>query len=117
MPAFPWRFSPEQATDVFDFSVWAPHAEQVDLLHLGVRHTLLAGPGGWWSLPDHKAQPGDRYRFSIDSGPPRPDPRSAWQPEGVHGASALVDHADYPWRDSLWHGVHLPGALLYEIHV
>ena len=33
---------------------------------------------------------GQRYAFRLDGGPERPDPCSLWQPEGVHGPSAVV---------------------------
>ena len=61
--------------------------------------TTLAGPcsawradaGGWWQVEVAEAGPGTDYAFSIDGGDPLPDPRSAWQPHGVHGASRVFD--------------------------
>src|SRR6202035_3187454 len=53
----------------------------------------------------------------LDGGPPRPDPRSAFQPGGIHGPSRVVDHSAFAWRDSGWRGVPLPGSVLYECHV
>ena len=73
--------------------------------------------GGWWSARVADAAPGDTYAFRIDGGPPRPDPRSASQPDGVHGPSQLVDHEAFPWTDGGWRGVPLSGAVLYECHV
>jgi maltooligosyltrehalose trehalohydrolase len=63
--------------------------------------------------------PGDDYAFSVDGGPPRPDPRSAHQPYGVHGPSRVVDHDAFAWSDAdrAWRGFHLPSAVLYELHV
>ncbi|MGE5763445.1 MAG: malto-oligosyltrehalose trehalohydrolase, partial [Mycobacterium leprae] len=40
-----------------------------------------------------------------------------WQPFGVHGPSRVVDHDAYPWRDTHWRGIPLPGAVVYELHV
>ena len=72
---------------------------------------------GWWETEIEEAGAGTRYAFSVDRGPLRPDPRSASQPEGVDGASAVVDHAAFPWTDAHWRGVPLPGAVLYEMHI
>ncbi len=47
--------------------------------------------GGWWTRA--AAGPGHRLRVQLDGGPPRPDPRSAFQPEGIDGPSGVVDHA------------------------
>ena len=43
-------------------------------------------------------------RFSLDGGRPLPDPRSAWQPAGVHGPSRVFDPARYAWGDAGWRG-------------
>jgi maltooligosyltrehalose trehalohydrolase len=73
--------------------------------------------GGWWagSWPDVIA--GMDYRFALDGGPPLPDPRSPWQPAGVHGPSRLVDHATVDWTDAGWHPGPLRDAVIYELHV
>jgi maltooligosyltrehalose trehalohydrolase len=85
----------------------------------GVRHRMSAcdGDGGWYEAAVDDAGPGTRYMFSVDGGPPRPDPRSASQPDGVDGASEVVDHAAFEWTDDGWRGVHLPTAVVYELHV
>ncbi len=104
--------------------VWAPNAERVEIV-LGVgddpsalaRRPLDDAGGGWWTgrWPDVVA--GTDYRFSLDGGPPLPDPRSAWQPHGVHGPSRLVDHAAFPWTDADWRPGPLADAVIYELHV
>ncbi len=101
------------------FRVWAPRARRVDLvLRSDVRH-VLNGPDelGWFSV-EVEAAPGDDYAYSLDGGDPRPDPRSPWQPEGVHGPSRLVDHSAFAWTDDGWDGgVPLAEAVVYELHV
>jgi maltooligosyltrehalose trehalohydrolase len=72
---------------------------------------------GWWRLEVDQAGPGWRYAFSRDGGPARPDPRSPAQPDGVDGWSEVVDHRAYGWGDRGWKGFHLPGSVLYELHV
>ena len=102
---------------MYEFRVWAPKAERVDLV-LGDEHQpMTPGHRGWWSLAVESAGPGTRYGYSLDGGPPRPDPRSPFQPDGVHGLSEVVDHAQYRWNDTGWRGVPLPGAVLYELHI
>jgi maltooligosyltrehalose trehalohydrolase len=59
---------------------------------------------------------GARYAFSLDGGPARPDPRSAYQPDGIDGASATVDHSSYVWQDTAWRGLPIEGAVIYELH-
>jgi maltooligosyltrehalose trehalohydrolase len=103
------------------FRVWAPRARRVDLVLRGGdgRHPL-DGPDeqGWFSADVDGAGPGDDYAYSLDGGDPRPDPRSPWQPHGVHGPSRLLDHSAFPWTDRGWQGgVPLAQAVVYELHV
>jgi maltooligosyltrehalose trehalohydrolase len=105
-----------------EFRVWAPHPGGVELVLGGQRGPTQRRPmrraaGGWWVSSVSEAGPGTDYAFSLDGGPPRPDPRSAWQPEGIHGPSRVVDQAGFAWTDSAWRGVALPGSVLYECHI
>jgi maltooligosyltrehalose trehalohydrolase len=80
----------------------------------------MAGPDerGWYEADVPGAGPGDDYGYSLDGGEPRPDPRSPWQPHGVHGLSRLVDHGAFRWTDGGWDGgVPLAEAVIYELHV
>lgn len=95
-------------------SVWAPTAERVDLICEDRRTPLRKCASGWWQ-PEIRTH-GD-YQFSLDGGPPRPDPRSAWQPEGVSGPSRAVDHGSYAWMDDGFQPRPLSSAVLYELHV
>lgn len=103
-------------------SVWAPRAQAVTL-HLpasddaGSRTVALrAGDGGWW-VPDEDLPHGTDYAFALDGGDPRPDPRSPWQPDGVHGASRVFDASRHAWSDAGWAGRDVRGAVVYELHV
>ncbi|HUF32661.1 MAG TPA: malto-oligosyltrehalose trehalohydrolase [Acidimicrobiales bacterium] len=98
------------------FRVWAPSADRVDLDLGGHRVAMEAGERGWWTVEVADAEAGADYGFCLDGSDPLPDPRSSWQPEGVHGPSRLVDHA-FAWTDQSWTGLHLPAAVLYELHV
>ncbi|MGA4838941.1 malto-oligosyltrehalose trehalohydrolase [Streptomyces sp. G45] len=102
------------------FEVWAPQAERVDLAVRdgGERRVPLArdaGRDGWWA-GGAEAEHGTRYGFSLDGGPVLPDPRSARQPDGPDGLSAVVEHGRFAWR-APWAGRGLRGAVLYELHI
>jgi maltooligosyltrehalose trehalohydrolase len=73
--------------------------------------------GGWWSAAVEEAGPGTDYRYSVDGGDPRPDPRSAWQPGGVHGPSRVFDATAHQWQDGAWPGRDVLGGLFYELHL
>jgi maltooligosyltrehalose trehalohydrolase len=102
---------------VHEFRVWAPRPGALEVVVDGEPHPMTPAGGGWWSAAVAGAGPGTRYAFCLDGGPPRPDPRSASQPEGVHGPSEVVDHGTFPWSDQAWRGVPLAGSVLYELHV
>ncbi len=98
--------------------VWAPDAETVSLVLAERELDLTAGDGGWWQVDDPDVVAGTDYGFRVDrSETVLPDPRSAWQPGGVHGRSRVVDHGAYAWADDAWHGRPLAGSVLYELHV
>lgn len=118
------------------FEVWAPHASVVEL---EVRRsgeaedgTICFGPAethrleravdaraelDTWSATVEGIGHRDRYRFRLDGGEWLPDPASRWQPEGVHGPSAVFDESVVRWHDADWPGVELDGAVIYELHV
>jgi len=97
-----------------DFRVWAPQAQRMTLQLDGERHPMEAAGGGWWRATGD----GRDYGFLIDDAEtPRPDPRSRWQPDGVHGLSRVFDPAEYHWQDGAWTGRQLAGAVIYELHV
>src|SRR5690348_2421284 len=100
-----------------EFRVWAPHPKRVEAVLGKRRLPMRPAGGGWWTCRADRAGPGSDYAFSLDGGPPRPDPRSAFQPRGVHGRSRVVDHTAFGWHDSGWRGVPLAGSVLYECHV
>ena len=77
------------------FQVWAPKAGRVDVVLGDKRMALRPGPReGWWVRDVPAAADGTDYAYSLDGGPPRPDPRSRYQPYGVHGPSRVVEFAD-----------------------
>ncbi|MBW3613026.1 MAG: malto-oligosyltrehalose trehalohydrolase, partial [Chloroflexi bacterium] len=97
-------------------SVWAPIPERVELLVGDDRHAMQRDDGGWWRA-SVELGPGTDYAFSLDGGEPRPDPRSPWQPNGIHAPSRTVDHQDFSWTDAGWSAPPLADAVIYELHV
>lgn len=101
------------------FTVWAPAAEKIEVQINRERIPLEKGRGhGWWVAAVEPAGPGTDYSFVVDGQqPPYPDPRSGWQPNGVHGASRLVDFSAFHWSDTGWQAPPLASAVLYELHI
>ncbi len=99
------------------FEVWAPIARTVDVLIDDARHPLRSSDGGWWKAEVDHAGPGSRYWYEIDGGDPVPDPRSPYQPDGIHGPSCVVDHSAFVWSDEAWQPKPLSSAVIYELHI
>jgi len=83
-----------------ELQIWAPKAHSVEI--------ELDGP---------RLEHGTRYAIRLDGGDPLPDPRSRWQPDGVHGRSAWVDHSRFRWTDAGWSAGELRDQVIYELHV
>jgi maltooligosyltrehalose trehalohydrolase len=102
-----------------EFTVWAPNARRV-AVKLGDRSYPMTGPDdkGMWKASIEQAGPGTDYAFLLDEDPrPYPDPRSQWQPHGVHGASRLYDQKAFSWSDCQWNAPPLDRAVIYELHI
>ncbi len=102
------------------FRLWAPGARQVEI-ELDGPHgerclPMQAQDNGWFELAE-VAAPGSRYRFRPDGELWVPDPASRHNPDGVHGASVVLDPAAYTWGDTDWQGRPWEEAVFYELHV
>lgn len=101
------------------FLLWAPRARRATLRLVGPAFRdvgMRPLPFGYWEADADGVAAGQRYFFRLDDGPDRPDPASRWQPDGVHGPSAVADPA-FAWHDADWHGVPWADLILYELHV
>ena len=103
--------------DLSRMTVWAPNAKTVELLVHGESHSMEREEKGYWTSPPLSLPPGTTCSFRIDGSKPLPDPRSAFQPEGVHGPSEIIDHASFQWTDASFRQVPLKEAVIYELHV
>src|SRR5947209_2373930 len=101
------------------FAVWAPLASRVAVK---VNDSPLPMPGpdeqGWWRLPVNEAGPGSEYGFQVNGEEGIfPDPRSLWQPHGVHGLSRVYDQGAFAWSDAAFQARPLSSAIIYELHI
>ena len=102
------------------FRVWAPAARSVAVHLLDNDRPAIAmepEPFGYYRARVQGVINGTRYRYILDSKKERSDPASHFQPEGVHGPSAVIDHRSFHWSDVEWQGVSLSHLILYELHV
>ncbi len=104
-------------------SVWAPEASAVTCVSREgaagagseARSPMLHAADGWWTGPS--LPQGTDYAFEIDGSGPFPDPRSPWQPHGVHAFSRTFDATGFGWTDGGWSGRDARGAVTYELHI
>jgi len=96
--------------------VWAPAAGSVELVVGAKRSPMRALERGWWHA-DLPPEAGSDYGFALDGGEVLPDPRSGWQPHGVHGMSRRVDPQAFRWSDSGWQAPPLASGVIYELHI
>lgn len=104
------------------FLTWAPFSSRVEVIILdeqggsgqAMPMELLAH--GYHQLVVPEIAAGTRYAFRLDGGEQLPDPASRFQPDGVHGPSAVTDPG-FAWTDQAWKGRPLATYVIYELHV
>ena len=108
------------------FRVWAPKAKKlsVELIKrtddqepVVASHSLERNTSGVFSGTANDCPAGTLYRYKLDGNMGRPDPRSRFQPFGVHGPSQVVDPDSFKWSDGSWAGVAKRDLVIYEMHV
>lgn len=104
------------------FRVWAPGRTRVELVldpqgSAPRRERLAAKGDGMFTGTFDGVAAGDLYMYLLDGDGPYPDPCSRFQPQGVHGPSAVIDPAAFEWSDRHWTGLPLERAVIYELHV
>lgn len=101
------------------FEIWAPFAGRMSVSINGAA-LPMNGPderGRWW-LEVSDSGPGDEYGYWPDDDPrPWPDPRSLWQPNGVHELSRIYDGDAFRWTDAGFQAPPLASGVIYELHV
>ena len=100
-----------------DFKIWAPRTRSMTL-KLKSAELQMRGPDceGWWHLEVAEAVHGTEYGFSIDDDPAvYPDPRSLWQPDGVHEMSRVYDQSAFTWNDAEFEAKPLPQSVILQL--
>jgi maltooligosyltrehalose trehalohydrolase len=83
----------------------------------GERLEMAPRDHGWHEVSLEGEQYGLRYRYALGGGDRElPDPASRWQPEGVHGPSAVAG-APFAWTDDGWNGRPLHEYVVSEVHI
>lgn len=101
------------------FAVWAPQAKRLSARVAG-DDRAMEGPDdrGWWWLNVSEAASGTDYGFLVDDDAKvYPDPRSPWQPNGVHALSRTYDHSNFVWSDAQFQAPPLSSSIIYELHI
>lgn len=112
----------EAERETIRWRVWAPKAARVDLVLIdGQRQRefpMEKEERGHFHVTRPDVAEGQRYAYRLDGGPERPDPCSLWQPDGVHGPSAVVRPSRFRWTDGqAWKGLRREDLVFYELHV
>jgi maltooligosyltrehalose trehalohydrolase len=77
---------------------------------------LALDASGYFLGLDHAGRAGDLYKYRL-AGHEYPDPASRYQPEGVHGRSAVIDATQFTWHDTNWKSPSLRDLVIYELHI
>ncbi|GAC1653413.1 MAG: malto-oligosyltrehalose trehalohydrolase [Candidatus Dormibacteraceae bacterium] len=114
----PWqpRFGPAwTAPGRVRFRIWAPASERAEVVFDdGQRVVMRRHPNDTFTASVGRLRPGTRYRIGLDGDGPFPDPWSRWQPDGVHGSSALLRPATVLAHRPVPRGV---AQATYELHI
>lgn len=95
--------------------VWAPYAGSVSINIGDTTMPLEKKEYGYWETELLNISPGNLYKFILD-GKQFPDPASLYQPDGVHGSSAIVNLDSFVWTDNQWKGIVPEDLIIYELH-
>jgi len=100
------------------FRVWAPMVSSISLRVIGEPEDIPMSqePRGYFTAFQVNGKAGTRYHYVLDGDRVRPDPVSRSQPDGVHGASEVVNPGLFKWEDQGWSGIPLEEMIIYEIH-
>jgi maltooligosyltrehalose trehalohydrolase len=104
-------------------AIWAPTAQAVEIVCGAARHPMVRAGEGPWEIDLSAAMLEAGYGVSLDGAPPIPDPRSRWQPDGVHGPSHVLapeqlSRAAEPGTPTAgFRAPELADAVIYELHV
>ncbi|AFY41781.1 malto-oligosyltrehalose trehalohydrolase [Nostoc sp. PCC 7107] len=102
-----------------EFTVWSPILNSIAVEILTPEPQLIPlkpQAEGYWQIKVNDVYPDTLYRYRLNDLEAFADPASQFQPQGVHGASQVIDH-QFEWTDTTWAGVPLEAMIFYELHV
>jgi maltooligosyltrehalose trehalohydrolase len=101
------------------FVLWAPHQQNPSLVFPEYNQVLKMNKteNGYWHAVVKGIKPETKYLYRLDDQLERPDPASHFQPKGVFGPSAVIDHTSFVWEDDSWRGLCLEDMIICELHV
>ncbi len=109
-----------------EFRVWAPFAKNVRLIlpYLGVFdgsniHEMLNEQDGYWSVVLKDAEPGQNYKYEIDTGRElihRNDPRGRVLTSSENGVTVIAPK-DFDWGDDFFMPIPKERQIIYELHI
>lgn len=103
-----------------NFTLWAPLVGEVAVHVVDPEDKIVPlkkDERGYWHGSIADIKPGTLYYYQLDGETDRSDPAANYLPQGVHGASCVVDHNSFKWNDDQWQGVALEQMVIYELHV
>lgn len=110
------------ARDGVTFRVWAPFAKKVSIIGSLAPEGLLemeSENDGYWSLKVSGAEPGQNYRFQIDTGEyhiNKNDPRARILTSSENGVSVIPSN-DFDWGDDFFMPIPHEKQIIYELHI
>lgn len=113
------EIGPKVSGNSCTLTVWAPLRKTMDVHFLEPVDRLVPMSRdelGYWTARVDGIGHGALYRYRLDGSLERPDPASPAQPQGVHGASMVLDHSRFKWVD-LQPRIDLNDYIVYEIHI
>jgi maltooligosyltrehalose trehalohydrolase len=107
------RLGPRLVEGGAELGVWAPRVRSLAARFGDRTVPLEPGERGIWRGMVEGVAAGDDYLLVLDGQRERPDPRSMFQPHGVHGPSRLVDLGPPP---APFATPALQDLVFYELH-
>ncbi len=119
------HFGPRKiAPGKWQFNVWAPKPERLDLLVKRAEEVKIFPmeklASGFCTVTLGDQTPirnGDQYCFLVDGKDRRPDVTARAYAGDVHGWCCIVDHDDYSWKERDWQGIIKDELVIYELHI
>lgn len=102
-----------------EFAVWVPFFNKVAVKILSPEEKVVPmekDNEGYWKTTITGITPATKYFYLLGDETERADPASLYQPDGVHGASQVIDHCAFRWSDKDWRGIPLSEMIIYELH-